>query len=84
MLYPTTCVGLRYGPLRDVPSGFSWECAFRRCPIARGLSVLSRFGSRPGFAWAGRRLDASTRYSVSARACRSSVATSLPPGVSEF
>ena len=50
MFYPTTCVGLRYGPACDMPSGFSWEHDYRLCPIARGLSVLSRFGWGGGFA----------------------------------
>ena len=43
MFYATTCVGLRYGPPQDMLSGFSWEHGYHRCPIVRGLSVLSRF-----------------------------------------
>ena len=48
MFYPTTCVGLRYGPSRHILSGFSWEPDCHLCPIARGLSVLSRFSCGSG------------------------------------
>ena len=34
MFYPTTCVGLRYGPVHHMLSGFSWELAYHRCRIA--------------------------------------------------
>ena len=34
MFYPTTCVGLRYGPYADSFSGFSWEPDYRRCLLA--------------------------------------------------
>ena len=50
MFYPTTCVGLRYGFPQDMFSGFSREHGYLRCPIARGLSVLSRFSTPGGFA----------------------------------
>ena len=32
MLYPSTCVGLRYGPARHMLSGFSREYGYPRCP----------------------------------------------------
>ena len=50
MFYPTTCVGLGYGSSGDMFSGFSREPAYLRCRLARGLAVLSRFGTRGGFA----------------------------------
>ena len=34
MFYPTTCVGLRYGPHQNMLSGFSWEPGYHRCRIA--------------------------------------------------
>ena len=49
----------------------------------RGLGVLSRLASSPGFAWGSLRLTASTRYSVSARAFHCSVSTSPHVGVTE-
>ena len=52
MFYPTTCVGLGYGSVWDMLSGFSREHGYLRCRLARGLGVLSRFGTPPGFAWA--------------------------------
>ena len=52
MFYPTTCVGLGYGSAWDMLSGFSREHGYLRCRLARGLAVLSRFGTPPGFAWA--------------------------------
>ena len=36
MFYPTTCVRLRYGPLQDMLSGFSWEPVYHRCRIVPG------------------------------------------------
>ena len=50
MFYPTTCVGLRYGPLYNMLSGFSREPDYHRCPLARGLAVLSPFITTGGFA----------------------------------
>ena len=50
MFYPTTCVGLRYGPIVNMFSGFSREPDYHHYPIARGLSVLSRFSTGGGFA----------------------------------
>ena len=50
MFYPTTCVGLRYGPPQDLLSGFSREHGYQRCRLARGLGVLSRLGMTGGFA----------------------------------
>ena len=52
MFYPTTCVGLRYGPVQDMLSGFSREHGYRRCHLARGLGVLSAFSTPRGFAYA--------------------------------
>ena len=34
MFYPTTCVGLRYGSLQDMLSGFSRELDYHRYQIA--------------------------------------------------
>ena len=51
MFYPTTCVGLGYGSIQDMLSGFSRERDYLRYRIARGLSVLSRFSIHSGFAW---------------------------------
>ena len=53
MFYPTTCVGLRYGPSNNMLSGFSWESDYHRYPLARGLAVLSRLSFRGGFAYPG-------------------------------
>ena len=50
MFYPTTCVGLRYGLMQHLFSGFSWESDYHRYRLARGLAVLSRFSSQGGFA----------------------------------
>ena len=50
MFYPTTCVGLRYGPLQNMLSGFSWESDYQLYQIARGRSVLSRLSIKGGFA----------------------------------
>ena len=36
MFYPTTCVGLRYGPQQNMLSGFSWEHDYHRCRIVPG------------------------------------------------
>ena len=42
MLYPATCVRLRYGCACGwMLSGFSREYGYRRCPLARRLAVLS-------------------------------------------
>ena len=81
MFYPTTCVGLRYGPLCDVLSGFSREHGYHLCRLARGLAVLSRIGTGGGFACLPYTYPASTRYSVSARVCHFSVSASLAQGV---
>ena len=75
ILSSSTCVGLRYGPWHDMLSGFSREPDYHRYPIARGLSVLSRFSSKGGFACPPLSLRASTHYSVSARMCHFSVST---------
>ncbi len=50
MFYPTTCVGLGYGPTADMLSGFSWEYGYLRCQVVRGRPVLSRFATGGGFA----------------------------------
>ncbi len=50
MFYPTTCVGLRYGPSQNMLSGFSRELDYHRYPLARGLAVLSRLSTEGGFA----------------------------------
>ena len=84
MFYPTTCVGLGYGSIQDMLSGFSREYVFRHCPLARGLAALSRLTSRRGFACGDHQLHASTHYSVSARTFHSSVSTSLLTRVTEF
>ena len=34
MFYPTTCVGLWYGPHDNMLSGFSWEPGYHRCHLA--------------------------------------------------
>ena len=78
MFYPTTCVGLRYGPCKDMLSGFSREPDYHLYPIARGRSVLSGFSSRGGFACPSHSLRLLTRYSVSARMCHFSVSTIAP------
>ena len=83
MFYATTCVGLRYGPLQNMLSGFSWKYVSRRCPLARGRAVLSPFTSETGFAWLLLQLRALTHYSVSARAFHCSVSTSLLKRVTE-
>ena len=42
MLYPATCVRLRYGcACGSMLSGFSREYGYRLCPPARRLAVLS-------------------------------------------
>ena len=44
MFYPSTCVGLRYGPPVDVLSGFSWEYDYprsRRLPKEEAYCRLS-------------------------------------------
>ena len=51
MFYQTTCVGLGYGSVWDMLSGFSREHGYLRCPSSRGIPVLSRLGRAPGFAW---------------------------------
>ena len=53
MFYPTTCVGLRYGLLQNLLSGFSRESDYHHYRIARGRSVLSRFSIPGGFACLG-------------------------------
>ena len=54
-------------------SGFSREHDYLRCRAARRPCVLSGFSSERGFACAPQHLCHSTRYSVSARECHSSV-----------
>ena len=66
MFYPTTCVGLRYGSLHDMLSGFSREPDYHRCPLARGRTVLSRLGSEGGFACPPLRLP---RFNALFRQC---------------
>ena len=46
MFYPTTCVGLRYGPQADVLSGFSREHGYLRCLLAPGGSEYCRLSAR--------------------------------------
>ena len=41
MFYPTTCVGLRYGPSADMLSGFSREPGYHRCLFAPGGAEYS-------------------------------------------
>ena len=53
MFYPTTCVGLGYGSVWDMLSGFSRELDYLHYRLARGLGVLSRFSIPSGFAWRG-------------------------------
>ena len=48
MFYPTTCVGLRYGPSADMLSGFSWEHGYHRCRIVPGDAPFCRASPQPG------------------------------------
>ena len=41
MFYSTTCVRFRYGYVKYMFRGFSWEPDYHRYPIVRGRSVLS-------------------------------------------
>jgi hypothetical protein len=43
MLYPTTCVRLRYGCLHDMLSGFSWEHDYTHYPICLPRSTSTPF-----------------------------------------
>ena len=36
MFYPSTCVGLRYGLMKHMFSGFSWESDYHRYRLAGG------------------------------------------------
>ena len=50
MLYPVTCVRLRYGCRRITAlSAFSWKSGYRRSPLARRLAVLSGSALRAYF-----------------------------------
>ena len=46
MLYPTTCVGLRYGCRADVLSGFSWEYGYLHYRPAPGGGPYCRASAR--------------------------------------
>ena len=46
MFYATTCVGLWYGPLADMLSGFSWELGYHRCQLAPRGSLYCRHSAR--------------------------------------
>ena len=46
MLYPTTCVGVRYGRHRHVLSGFSREYDYPRSRAAPGGGPYSRLSAR--------------------------------------
>jgi hypothetical protein len=84
MLYPTTCVRLRYGCLHDMLSGFSWEHDYTHYPIAARALGTIRFDSRGGFAYHDQHLHPSTNYSVSPRRFHFSVSTSLMQPVREY
>ena len=83
MFYPTTCVGLGYGSIHDMLSGFSREHGYLRYCLARGRGILSRFDCPPGFAWGVIIYTGLTCYSVSTRECHFSVSTSLLNRVTE-
>ena len=84
ILSSTTCVGLRYGYLIPMLSGFSWKYAWRYYPLARRLVVLSGFNSNGGFAYRSLNLNPSTYFSVSTQPLRSSVTTSQYKLVQEY
>ena len=65
------------GCLRLCRRRFSWESTYRRCQIVRRLSVLSGFVT-PQLLTAKYSYLPSTGYSVSRRACHSSVAPLTP------
>ena len=71
--HPTTCVGLRYGPVpcQTKVTDFLGSLLLGRCPSPRRGPVLS--GLAHGVAAAVYGYLPSTRYSVSARAFRFSV-----------
>ena len=81
MFYPTTCVGLRYGYQWNMLSGFSREYGYPHCLICPKASEYCRTSAQgvdlpaPIITY-----RASTRYSVSARRCHSSVSTIAPTG----
>ena len=64
-------------------SGFSRELDYRRYRLARGLAVLSGFGTPGGFACPAFTYSPLTRFSVSARAFHFSVSTSQYSRVTE-
>ena len=66
MFYPTTCVGLRYGPRRHMLSGFSREPDYHRCHLAPGGAVYCPVSARPVDLPAGR---LPTRFNALFRQC---------------
>ena len=59
MLYPSTCVGLRYGRHEDMLSGFSRQYGYRLCqPPPRGQPYCRRSACAPGRTCLPRRPDA--------------------------
>ena len=46
MLYPTTCVGLRYGFPYDMLSGFSWKHGYLLCQSAPKSEPYCRLSAR--------------------------------------
>ena len=69
MFYPTTCVGLRYGPDTDMLSGFSRELVYHRCRIAPGGAPYCRV-SAPRADLPARRLPTSLQRTIpSVRGC---------------
>ena len=46
MFYPTTCVGLRYGPAQHALSGFSREHGYLRCLRSPGGLQYCRLSAR--------------------------------------
>ena len=47
MFYPTTCVRLRYGPYKDMLSGFSWELDYLHYQIVPEDALYCHFSSSP-------------------------------------
>ena len=47
MFYPTTCVGLRYGPSMDILRGFSWEPDYHHCHLAPEGAVYCPVSAGP-------------------------------------
>ena len=66
MFYPTTCVGLRYGPSADMLSGFSREPGYHRCHLAPKGSVYCPVSASPVDLPAG---DLPTRFNALFRQC---------------